>query len=46
MITSWIQEDANCADVRELPAPIDPDFNQLRLAELSAGVFGRWCDLL
>jgi hypothetical protein len=46
MIEDWCAQDANCADVRELDAPIDPRLNAGRLAALSNVVFGRWCDLL
>lgn len=42
MIACWCAEDANSADIRELAAPIDPDANAARLAELAALVFGRW----
>ncbi len=46
MIAGWLTEDENSGDVRELTAPIDPDANAVRLAELSALVFGRWAGLL
>jgi GMP synthase-like glutamine amidotransferase len=46
MIEDWCDRDANCGDVRELDAPIDPRQNAARLAALSSIVFGRWCDLL
>jgi GMP synthase-like glutamine amidotransferase len=46
MIRDWCSQDANCGDVRELDAPVDPDRNALRLASLSRLVFGRWCTLL
>jgi GMP synthase-like glutamine amidotransferase len=46
MIADWCAQDANCGDVHELDAPIDPHANAARLAELSGLVFGRWCDLL
>jgi GMP synthase-like glutamine amidotransferase len=46
MIADWCAQDANCGDVRELDRPIDPHQNAARLAELSALVFGRWCDLI
>ena len=46
MIEDWCAQDANCGDVRELDAPIDPRRNAARLAALSSVVFGRWCDLL
>jgi GMP synthase-like glutamine amidotransferase len=45
MIEDWCAQDANCGDVRELDAPIDPRRNAARLAVLSSVVFGRWCDL-
>ena len=46
MIEDWCVQDANCGDVRELDAPIDPQRSAARLAALSSVVFGRWCDLL
>jgi GMP synthase (glutamine-hydrolysing) len=46
MIAEWCAQDAQCGDVRELPAPIDPRHKQERLAHLAEEVFGRWCELL
>ena len=46
MIDDWCEQDANCGDVRELSAPLDPERNAARLAVLSHSVFGNWCDLL
>lgn len=46
MIAGWCGEDLNAADVRELPAPIDPYAHAARLAELAQLVFGRWADLI
>lgn len=46
MIADWCRQDENCGDVRELESPLDPHFNQERLAALSRLVFGRWCALL
>lgn len=46
MIADWCRQDENCGDVRELESPLDPHFNQQRLAALSRLVFGRWCALL
>ncbi len=46
MIADWCRQDENCGDVRELECPLDPHFNQQRLAALSRLVFGRWCALL
>jgi len=46
MIAGWLTEDENAGDVRELTAPVDPRANAVRLAELSALVFGRWAGLL
>src|SRR5581483_176282 len=46
MIADWCLQDENCGDVRELQSPLDPRFNQARLAALSGLVFGRWCALL
>jgi GMP synthase-like glutamine amidotransferase len=46
MIMDWCQQEANCGDVHELAAPVDPYRNRERLAQLSRLVFGRWCGLL
>lgn len=46
MIADWCAQDANCGDVRELEAPLDPHLNSERLASLSRLIFGRWCALL
>jgi GMP synthase-like glutamine amidotransferase len=46
MISAWCEEDANCADVRELEGPVDPAHNCARLGALSRSVFGSWCDML
>jgi GMP synthase-like glutamine amidotransferase len=46
MISDWCEQDANCGDVRELDAPIDPHCNADQLARLSSVVFGHWCELL
>jgi GMP synthase-like glutamine amidotransferase len=46
MISDWCVQDANCGDVRELKAPVDPNLHAPRLASLSRLVFGRWCSLV
>ena len=46
MIADWCEQDANCGDMRELAAPIDPHANAARLAELARTVFGRWSALV
>jgi GMP synthase (glutamine-hydrolysing) len=46
MISTWCSEDANSGDVRELPAPIDPDAHAAGVARLAAIVFDRWASLL
>lgn len=46
MIADWVVEEENCGDVCDLPGPIDPYCNSLRMQELSTIVFGRWCKLL
>jgi hypothetical protein len=46
MIEDWCRQDANCGDVRELDAPIDPRENLERIRELARLVFGRWCELV
>jgi GMP synthase-like glutamine amidotransferase len=45
-IADWVAQEQNCGDVRELPAPIDPQANASRLEELSKVVFTGWCGLL
>lgn len=42
MIADWLEQGANCADVRELNRPIDPQAHASRQAELSRLVFDRW----
>jgi GMP synthase-like glutamine amidotransferase len=46
MIAGWCVQSENSGDVRELESAIDPSFNAPRLAELSARVFGNWCEIL
>jgi GMP synthase-like glutamine amidotransferase len=46
MIADWLEQDANCGDLREITTPIDPNANAARLRELAAKVFGRWCELV
>ena len=46
MIADWQMQDENCGDVQELPAPLDPHFDAVRLAQLSKVVFGGWGGLL
>jgi GMP synthase-like glutamine amidotransferase len=46
MIADWLQQDANCGDVREITTPVDPEANAARLKELGALVFGQWCGLV
>jgi GMP synthase-like glutamine amidotransferase len=46
MIADWCAQDANCGDMREIEAPIDPQCNAPRLRELSRQIFGRWCEPL
>jgi len=46
MMADWCRQDANCGDVRELAAPLDPyafDGDQERAAAL---VFDRWAELV
>jgi GMP synthase-like glutamine amidotransferase len=42
MIADWLQQDANCGDVREITTPIDPQANAARLQELASHIFGQW----
>ena len=46
MIADWQQQDANCADVRELDGPLDAGFAAAQLADCAGRVFGRWAELL
>ncbi|HEY1338759.1 MAG TPA: type 1 glutamine amidotransferase [Bryobacteraceae bacterium] len=46
MIADWQCQDANCGDVRELEAPIDPFYNAARLQVCANEMFGRWAELL
>ena len=46
MIADWCTQDANCGDVRELDAPLDPHRHAPRLSALSRSVFGSWSRLL
>jgi GMP synthase (glutamine-hydrolysing) len=46
MVSDWLSQQANAGDVAGLTESIDPGFNAERLAELSAIVFGRWCELV
>ena len=46
MISAWCREDANSADVRELPVPIDPNAHAADIARLAATVFDRWAGLI
>ena len=46
MIADWLLQDENCGDVRELDSPLDPGLHRERLKQLSALVFGHWCDFL
>ena len=40
-LADWLTQDANCGDLREITAPIDPNANADRLRELAGIVFGR-----
>lgn len=46
MISGWLEEDANSADVREVAQPIDPEFGAAELARMAETVFGRWAALV
>jgi GMP synthase (glutamine-hydrolysing) len=46
IIEDWLRQDAACGDLREATAAIDPHAHAVRLAELAATVFDRWCRLL
>jgi GMP synthase (glutamine-hydrolysing) len=46
MIADWQLQDENCGDVRELKSPLDPEAHAARQQEISALVFGRWCEFL
>lgn len=42
MIADWMQQDANCGDIRELEGHVDPYAHAERLTHLSRIVFDRW----
>ncbi|MCW5979662.1 MAG: type 1 glutamine amidotransferase [Bryobacteraceae bacterium] len=46
MVSDWLSQEVNSADVAGLAEPIDPAANVPRLADLSATVFGRWCEMV
>jgi GMP synthase-like glutamine amidotransferase len=46
MIADWCTQDANCGDLRELKAPIDPERNRERTCHLSQQIFNRWRELI
>jgi GMP synthase-like glutamine amidotransferase len=46
MISEWLAEDANSADVREVAQPIDPEAGAAELARMAETVFGRWTALV
>lgn len=46
MIADWLEQDANCGDLREITTPIDPNAHAARLKELAGQIFGRWCELV
>ena len=46
MIADWCLQEENCADVRELSGPMDPQRHNTEMASLSQRVFDRWCSLL
>jgi GMP synthase-like glutamine amidotransferase len=46
IIRMWCREDANCGDLREAEAPIDPQAHAARMKEIAEHLFGRWCDLI
>ncbi len=46
MISDWVGQEANNADVAGLTDPIEPNQNADRMAELSEIVFGRWCGIV
>jgi len=46
MIVDWCVQDENCAYMRELSAPPDPQFNRMRLNDAARLVFRQWRHLL
>jgi len=46
MISDWLDEDANSAEVREVAQPIDPEAGAAELARMAETVFGRWAALV
>ena len=45
MVSDWLSQEANSADVADLAGPVDPGANVSRLIDVSATVFGRWCEM-
>ena len=45
LIASWLAEDANAGDLREVTGPIDPEAHAGHMARLADLVFGRWAAL-
>ena len=45
MIADWLRQDANCGDLREITAPIDPGANAAKLSALATQIFDAWCSL-
>lgn len=46
MVSNWLTQEANSADVAGLAGPIDPSANLIRLTELSGIVFSGWCEMV
>ena len=46
MLADWIEQDANCGDVREIATPNDAQANAARRHKLALQVFGRWAQLV
>ena len=46
MIADWCVQDANCGDMREVEADIDPCFGAQRMIQISTRVFGNWGRML
>jgi GMP synthase-like glutamine amidotransferase len=46
MIAAWLEQAENSEDVAQIERPIDPQYNSVRLRELSSLVFGRWAELV
>ncbi len=46
MIREWLREDEGRGELRDAMGPVNPYHNERRLAEISASLFGSWCEIV